>query len=454
MPRIALLILLCATVVTRAGEISPGHDHGDASADPRLIAAEAALAAGDSDRAMSLFEEAAAGTAHAPVAELGQARASLQLGEFRRAVSMTTLVAGEHKEFAEARALQAFLLDRAGQSTRALEMLTEERATRPDDVALLGAMAEIRLDRMEIAEAVRLLDEWAGRNGPDSDLHRLRSSAAEAAGRPIEGRVWLDPAPAPPTSSGASDDRPARQRSRWPATFAEPLPLPPAAVRAAGNGLVVDGGQAIVTTTGVTAAARGRIFVRNGLGRVREARLATIDEARGLALLRLDSPYPKRWSIASDTIGAPAGRRLSFILGFPRIHTDGFSQPRIDPGVVIRPDIGLGGLMQITNGLTPALAGSPVYDEIGRLVGLVAGPPGALSWVPEAERQLGPGSFAVGAAAIHRLLGSTAGAAAESPPGSPGPGGRAASARPAPIPATDELYERLAPAVVQIFTQL
>jgi hypothetical protein len=414
------------------------------------MAAEAALAAGDSQRAMSLFEQAAAGTAHAPVAELGQARASLQLGEFRRAVSMTTLVAGEHKEFAEARALQAFLLDRAGQSARALEMLTEERATRPDDVALLGAMAEIMLDRMEIAEAVRLLDEWAGRNGPDSDLHRLRSSAAEAAGRPMEGPMWLEPAPAPPTSAGAIDDRPARQRSRWPATFAEPLPA--AAVRAAGNGLVVDGGQAIVTTTGVTAGARGRIFVRNGLGRVREARLATIDETQGLALLRLDRPYPIRWSIASDAIGAPSGRRLSFILGFPRIQSGGFSMPRIDPGVVMRPDIGLGGLMQITNGLTPALAGSPVFDEIGRLVGLVAGPPGALSWVPEAERQLGHGSFAVGAAAIHRLLGSTAGPPAKSP-GSPDPGGRATSARPAPIPATDELYERLAPAVVQVFMQ-
>jgi hypothetical protein len=74
--------------------------------------------------------------------------------------------------------------------------------------------------------------------------------------------------------------------------------------------------------------------------------------------------------------------------------------------------------MQITNVLTPALAGSPVFDEIGRLVGLVAGPPGALSWVPDAARQLGHGSFAVGAAAIHRLLASTAGPPAKASPGS------------------------------------
>jgi S1-C subfamily serine protease len=215
----------------------------------------------------------------------------------------------------------------------------------------------------------------------------------------------------------------------------------------------VDGGQAILTTTGVTAGARDRIFVRNGLGRVREARLATLDETKGLALLRLDRPYPTRWSIASDTIGAPSGRRLSFILGFPRIHSGAFSQPRIDPGVVMRPDVGLAGLMQITNGLTPALVGSPVFDEAGRLVGLVAGPPGALGWVPDAERQLGRGSFAVGATAIHRLLGSSAGPLAQPQSGSPDPGAPVPPARPTPKPSTDELFERLAPAVVQIFTQ-
>ncbi len=47
-------------------------------------------------------------------AEIGLVRASLQAGEFRKATSWATLVAGEHTDSVEAVALLAYLHDRAG----------------------------------------------------------------------------------------------------------------------------------------------------------------------------------------------------------------------------------------------------------------------------------------------------------------------------------------------------
>jgi uncharacterized protein HemY len=92
-----------------------------------MLGAEVALARGDYERANLLYQQANLAAGHAVAAELGQVRADLQAGEFRRAKAFATLFAGEHCDSPEALALHVLLEDRIGQTDRALAALQAAR---------------------------------------------------------------------------------------------------------------------------------------------------------------------------------------------------------------------------------------------------------------------------------------------------------------------------------------
>jgi predicted Zn-dependent protease len=115
--------------------------------DAAMRRAEEALAGGDAVRAAEIFEQASRIAGDSEVAETGMARAYMHNGEFRKALSYGNLSTLEHKDSTFGYAFLAYLVDRAGFSERALTGLREARSRAPDDVALLGVLSQILIER-------------------------------------------------------------------------------------------------------------------------------------------------------------------------------------------------------------------------------------------------------------------------------------------------------------------
>lgn len=440
-----------------------------------LIArANSALASGQAQAAAELFEKAA-GLAESPEAEIGLVRAYLQAGEFRKAIAFGNLVAAEHPDVNETLALLAYLEDREGQTAPALSKLKEARARFPDDIALLGANAEILLDRQAIPQAMRDLDDWIVRNQPQGDIYRLRARAALAAGNADEALIWREKAaqlseaaseleqgkvlqensakaggdqntaltpPSTPHATGASAGvaGAAPIPGHWPAHYLESFPISQTQQISSGNGFVIDQGRRIVTNAALVSNANGDLLVRNGLGMIRKAKLEKILPEHGLALLLLEQPYAKEWSLPSPATTLPSGVRFCFVMGFPLADSLEAGYPVMSPGVVVRPDAGVGGLMQITATLGQENSGSPVLDGSGNLIGVTLGQHESIKGVGDRMAQLGKGDFAVRIDALQELLPEPAQTGEKT----------AKDKAAAGSPSVEELYEKLQPAVVFI----
>jgi len=352
----------------------------ETSAPVSLDAARRALAAGDAAKAATIYESLTR-QGESLEAEIGLVRASLQAGEFRKAVSWATLTAGEHTDSSEAVALLAYLHDRAGYTELAIKTLKQLRTDRPNDPIAAAALATVLMDR--------------------------------------GGKV------------SAADEAASRQ---WPRPAFEAIPVNERRVLAAGNGVIVDGGQHVLTYSAVLPDSASAIYVRNGLGKVRLAVREPGGATGPLVRLKITDPYPARWAIPKDQIASPDGARFCFAFGYSASGDPAGRYPAISPGVVFRADAGTGGLMQITGTLGAGHIGSPVFDPRGRLVGVSVGT-GAITIGGENLRsRVGAGQFAVRTVAAQAAGG-----------GPPRPAGKMP-----PMPAVEELYERLVPAIVQI----
>jgi tetratricopeptide (TPR) repeat protein len=437
-----------------------------------ILEAEAALALGQPSRAAGQFEQAASQFRESPEAEVGQIRAYFQEGDVRHAIAFGNIVAAEHPDFTEALALLAWFEDRVGHTDHALAKLRDARSKTPDDVALLGGMAEILIDRGMASEAIQALDTWMARNPAKGVIHRLRAKAALASGDwddalrwrsrsahayESEGdlaqaktlRDWLASADPLGQASRSIETLPVRTKpdsmppapaSTWHSPRMETISLPKGMAVSTGNGFIVDNGRRVITHARVVAKTTGDVVVRNGLGQVRKARVERRYDKEGLALLRLAQAYPADWSLKPEGMAAPDGIKFCFVLGYSVADTLDSASPVIAPGLVFRADTGVAGLMQITSALSRGHSGSPVFDTQGHLIGIALGKEDEIKGVADRQAFLGKGDIAIRADVLQRLFAF---------------GGKP-SRKQAPKPALPEslsvetLYDRLRPAVVLI----
>ena len=345
--------------------------------------AQDALARGNAADAADLFEKAAS-LGEYPEAEVGEVRARLLAGQFRHAVTISNVVAGEHPELPEAQALLAQIEDRSGYASQALQRLHREQQTHPEAAVLVAAEAELLIDRRSVPRAIELLNRWSATHGLSPDLTRLRSRAALM-------------------QSGA--------------------------VLRAGNGLIVDGGRRIVTLSRLVGSLSTGAWVRSMRGEPRRARFERADSrSPELAILVPETAYPADQSLQPDAATAQTSR-LCFTLGFPAAPSRDPMLPAVTPCVMINTRAENSEL-RINIPLGAPDGGSPVFDGQGRLIGFASTsgvvPNPSESGLPAEVR----GTRVLRAAAVEP--GSTA-------------AGSAATLIPIP-----ELYERLAPSIVQV----
>ncbi len=271
---------------------------------------EERLAAGDAEGAQRAFEGAAE-IVHAADAELGLVRSYMQAGAYRQALSFGSHAAGAHREMPAGMALYAWLLSLGGQQPVALRMLDEWIARMPNDSVLQQARAQLSTDTPR-AQGLLLALPW-----------RMA---------PQDGTSMVTPV---------------------------------AATRSSGL-LSADGRHAWVPTSAVEGSTH--VWVRNGLGQTRAARI--VEMASGLSVVMLElaealpAPAHQAWRSSPPFAGAP-----NYLVEFVESNSADPAWPLLRQGFFGR----------FTDPLQPRALGidvpsgrhgGPVLDRLGQIAGI------------------------------------------------------------------------------------
>lgn len=244
----------------------------------------------------------------------------------------------------------------------------------------------LKQGRMQQAMAVQLKLSRLG-NLSESTT----DSAKTPSGQPIsKPSVPIDapPSPAAPKESGESSppllsrrgvtnkdirNMPEYARPGIPA-FYEMFPFPSGTQITGGSGVVIDGGRKVVTNRHVVE--QGKDFaVRNGLGDVSKARVVFKSDTDDLAVLELDSPFPKDRAIQNESFQRAKPGSSTVVMGYPLWYVLGSSTPSLSNGVVAK---GTGinedpTTFQLTAKINKGNSGGPVFDMHGNLIGITMG---------------------------------------------------------------------------------
>src|SRR5262249_43813482 len=133
-----------------------------------------------------------------------------------------------------------------------------------------------------------------------------------------------------------------------------------------GSGSLFDQGRKVITY--LSAPARGQFLVRTGMGATSTAKVSGYDADAGLAGLEVENPVPHgaNAEIAAKT---PFPGAMIYVAGFPRSTVDKASWPQMRVDVLGTPpgELRLGYPLHVQD----IAAGSGVFDQQGRLIGVV-----------------------------------------------------------------------------------
>lgn len=138
-----------------------------------------------------------------------------------------------------------------------------------------------------------------------------------------------------------------------------------------GSGFIVNNGKNIVTNHHVIESAQ-RIYVRNGIGELREAKVEFISNTDDLALLSLDKDYDSRYALEIPFNDNLRVGMDSVIMGYPLSSVLGDTSPSLTEGIVSKSS-GLNdnpGTFILTSKLNKGNSGGPIFSSNGELIGV------------------------------------------------------------------------------------
>lgn len=139
------------------------------------------------------------------------------------------------------------------------------------------------------------------------------------------------------------------------------------APNAGGSGFIVGDGKFVITNHHVIEDAK-RIAVRNGIGKVTNAQVYAVSKEYDLAVLILEKPYSKKYSISPKNFEDPKPGDDVVCIGYPLIG-GGFKLPMITQGVVSKL-LEKEGIFLTTAAVNSGNSGGPVFNLNGKLVGV------------------------------------------------------------------------------------
>ena len=135
-----------------------------------------------------------------------------------------------------------------------------------------------------------------------------------------------------------------------------------------GSGFVVGEGKFVITNHHVIEGSK-RVAVRNGTGKVSEAKVVAFSKDYDLAILELSNPYPKSFAIDSKDFVKPKAGEDVISIGYPGIGIT-FEQPTITQGIISKVFDDEMGIFLTTAAINSGNSGGPLFNLNGKLVGV------------------------------------------------------------------------------------
>ena len=180
--------------------------------------------------------------------------------------------------------------------------------------------------------------------------------------------------PRPPVEAAPEPPPPRKVTQAVALAQPEPFPIAPGSPIMTGSGVVLEGGRQIITNRHVVEGIT-TLYVRNGTGHVRKARIAKVSNEDDLALLEIDKAFPEGAVTPISDIVQPTAGRAAIVMGYPLISLLGDEQPALTEGIVAKA-AGLGNdpnTFQMTTKINKGNSGGPVFDKRGHLLGVAVG---------------------------------------------------------------------------------
>ena len=135
-----------------------------------------------------------------------------------------------------------------------------------------------------------------------------------------------------------------------------------------GSGFIVGEGKYVITNHHVIEGAK-KIAVRNGTGKVTNAKVAAFSKDYDLAILELSIPYPKNFSIDSKSFELPKAGDDVISIGYPGIGIT-YELPTITQGIISKVFDDEMGIFLTTAAINSGNSGGPLFNLNGKLVGV------------------------------------------------------------------------------------
>jgi S1-C subfamily serine protease len=135
-----------------------------------------------------------------------------------------------------------------------------------------------------------------------------------------------------------------------------------------GSGFVVGNGKYVITNHHVIDGAK-KVAVRNGIGKVKNAKVVAYSKDYDLAILELESPYPKAFSINEKDFEDPKAGTDVISIGYPGIGLT-YELPTITQGIISKVFDDKQGFFLTTAAINSGNSGGPIFNLNGKLVGV------------------------------------------------------------------------------------
>jgi len=375
----------------------------DGEAEAYLGLAEADLALGDIAKARRNAALALKSDPDLIAAHLVLARADQRIGKAAEATNRLRQLQRDRENSEDvAIVLARFLAQQDGPSAGIAEL---ERFARqvPTSAGAYDALGQMKWATGRKAEAVQARDTarqfyldrgqtgrseamaaWIKAVDPQGKL-KAQDTTVEEPAKPIQSELQrpIPPKeapppkaqPRPPVEAAPAPPPPPRKVTQAVALAQpEPFPIAPGSPIMTGSGVVLEGGRQIITNRHVVEGIT-TLYVRNGTGYLRKARIAKVSNEDDLALLEIEKPFPEGAVTPISDIIQPTAGRAAIVMGYPLIGLLGDEQPALTEGIVAKA-AGLGNdpnTFQMTTKINKGNSGGPVFDKRGHLLGVAVG---------------------------------------------------------------------------------
>jgi len=375
----------------------------DGEAEAYLGLAEADLALGDLAKARRNAALALKSDPDLIAAHLVLARADLRIGKAAEAATRLRQLQRDREKSEDVAIVLARFLAQQDAPTAGIAELERFVRQVPTSAGAYDALGQMMWATGRKAEAVQARDTarqlyldrgqtgrseamaaWIKAVDPQGKL-KAQDTTVEEPAKPIQSELQrpIPPKeapppkaqPRPPVEAAPAPPPPPRKVTQAVALAQpEPFPIAPGSPIMTGSGVVLEGGRQIITNRHVVEGIT-TLYVRNGTGYLRKARIAKVSNEDDLALLEIEKPFPEGAVTPISDIIQPTAGRAAIVMGYPLIGLLGDEQPALTEGIVAKA-AGLGNdpnTFQMTTKINKGNSGGPVFDKRGHLLGVAVG---------------------------------------------------------------------------------